>query len=353
MNSIVKTRVDWVDYAKGICIILVVMMHTTLGVEKASGELTWLHGFIDWARPFRMPDFFLISGLFLSARIDKPWRGYFDTKVLHFAYFYVLWMSLQLLSKAYGIYVEQGAGAIFTNYALGFIEPFGTLWFIYMLAIFFVVTKALRPINPLIIFAVAASLEILPIETGWTVIDEFASRYIYFFAGYWLAPYVFQFATAIHARTAVTILAGLCVWGLGNFALVHFGLAQLPFFSLVLGFIGACAVVATGVLISKSKLAAALRYFGQNSIVIYLSFFLFMGPARSLLLRYAPGFDLGQMSLMITVLGIAGPILLYWATRTTILKYLFMRPDWAKLSKQPQRWHSPVYVKTNLHTKAR
>jgi uncharacterized membrane protein YcfT len=31
-------RVDWVDYAKGICIILVVMMHSTLGVEKAAGE---------------------------------------------------------------------------------------------------------------------------------------------------------------------------------------------------------------------------------------------------------------------------------------------------------------------------
>ena len=59
-------RVDWVDYAKGICIILVVMMHSTLGVEKAAGELSWLNGFIEWARPFRMPDFFLISGLFLS-----------------------------------------------------------------------------------------------------------------------------------------------------------------------------------------------------------------------------------------------------------------------------------------------
>ena len=27
------SRVDWVDYAKGFCIIMVVMMHSTLGVE--------------------------------------------------------------------------------------------------------------------------------------------------------------------------------------------------------------------------------------------------------------------------------------------------------------------------------
>ena len=26
-------RVDWVDYAKGFCIVMVVMMHSTLGVE--------------------------------------------------------------------------------------------------------------------------------------------------------------------------------------------------------------------------------------------------------------------------------------------------------------------------------
>jgi uncharacterized membrane protein YcfT len=30
-------RVDWVDYAKGFCIIFVVMMHSTLGVEAAAG----------------------------------------------------------------------------------------------------------------------------------------------------------------------------------------------------------------------------------------------------------------------------------------------------------------------------
>ena len=60
------TRVDWVDYAKGICIIMVVMMHSTLGVEKAAGREGWMHAFVDVRSPFRMPDFFLISGLFLA-----------------------------------------------------------------------------------------------------------------------------------------------------------------------------------------------------------------------------------------------------------------------------------------------
>src|SRR2546421_9901939 len=33
-----STRIDWVDYAKGICIVMVVMMHSVLGVEKAAGD---------------------------------------------------------------------------------------------------------------------------------------------------------------------------------------------------------------------------------------------------------------------------------------------------------------------------
>ena len=70
-----------------LCILLVVLMHATLGVEKATGTTTALNGFIEWARPFRMPDFFLISGLFLAAHINRPWPKYLDTKVVYVACF--------------------------------------------------------------------------------------------------------------------------------------------------------------------------------------------------------------------------------------------------------------------------
>ena len=59
-----------------------------------------------------MPDFFLISGLFLASRIDRPWRDYLDSKVLHFAYFYVLWMTIQAVTKGYGIYQAEGASGV-------------------------------------------------------------------------------------------------------------------------------------------------------------------------------------------------------------------------------------------------
>jgi uncharacterized membrane protein YcfT len=334
-----KSRIDWVDYAKGICIILVVMMHSTLGVEKAAGELSWLHGFVDWARPFRMPDFFMISGLFLAARIDRPWREYLDSKVVHFLYFYLLWMTIQFALKAWPIFQAGGLAGLAQGYAMGFVEPFGTLWFIYLLPIFFVVVKLTRHAAPLLIFAVGALLEAAPIETGWLLIDEFASRFIYFYAGFWLAKHIFDFAAKVDATKTLAILSGLVLWAFFNGFMVAHGFSHMPVVSLGLGFVGACAVVATGVLLSKFRLAEALRYCGQNSIVIYLAFFLFMAASRSLLLTYVPGLDLGLAALVVTAAGVIGAILLFRATRNGPLSFLFRRPEAFKLSLFVPRWH--------------
>lgn len=330
-------RVDWVDYAKGICIILVVMMHSTLGVEKAVGELSWLNGFIEWAKPFRMPDFFLISGLFLASRIDKPWRQYLDTKLLHFAYFYILWMTIQFAMKSWGSFQSDGALATLQAYALGLIEPYGTLWFIYLLAIFFVVVKALRPVPPLLVFAAGALLQMASIETGWLVIDEFASRFVYFFVGYWLAKHVFAYAREVGSLNPFGILGGLAIWAVINAILVENGAAHLPGIGLVLGFIGAGAVIASGVLLSRFKFTSPIRYCGENSIVIYLSFFMFMAATRSVLLKAGVIQDLGLISFLVTAVGVVGPVLLFWAVRHTPLSFLFRRPQWARLAAAPRQ----------------
>ena len=187
-------RVAWVDYAKGICIIMVVMMHSTLGVGIAAGGEGFLHHLVAFAKPFRMPDFFLISGLFLARVIDRDWKTYLDRKVVHFAYFYVLWMTIQFAVKAPGFAAEHGAAATLGFYALSFVEPFGTLWFIYLLPVFFVATKLTRAVPPLIIWLIAAALEMAPIETGWMIVDEFASRFVYFYTGYVAAGYLFALA---------------------------------------------------------------------------------------------------------------------------------------------------------------
>ena len=69
-----------------------------------------MHLVVMFAKPFRMPDFFLISGLFLSVVIDRDWRTYLDRKVVHFAYFYVLWVTIQFGFKAPSFAAETQLG---------------------------------------------------------------------------------------------------------------------------------------------------------------------------------------------------------------------------------------------------
>src|SRR3954447_7241330 len=203
-------RVDWVDYAKGFCIVFVVMMHSTLGVGQAVGEEGWLHTVVAFARPFRMPDFFMISGLFLAQVIDRDWRTYLDRKVVHFVYFYLLWTAIQFAVKAPLFAHEHGVLGTAWMYIESFWEPFSTLWFIYLLPIFFVVTKLARNLRvpPLAVFAVAAALQMATIHTGHTVIDEFAGRFVFFYIGYLFAARVFALAETVQASPEKT-LAGL------------------------------------------------------------------------------------------------------------------------------------------------
>jgi uncharacterized membrane protein YcfT len=337
-------RVDWVDVAKGICIVLVVMMHATLGVEKATGAPSWLNGFIHWAAPFRMPDFFLISGLFLASRIDRPWANYLDSKVLHFAYFYVLWMTIQFAMKGPGIAMRDGPLAVAEGWAMGLIQPFGTLWFIYLLAIFFVVTKALRNAPPLLVFAAAAGLEMAPVETGWLVIDEFAARFVYFFAGYWLAKHVFAFAGRVSSLDLTVVCACLLIWASVNTLAVESGVAALPGAGLALGFAGAAAVITLAILLLRLGASAPLRFCGENTLPIYLSFFVFMAASRSLLLRFVPGMDLALVSLIVTAAGVTGPLVLHRITRNTWGSFLFARPAAFRLSTAERGWHSAAHA---------
>jgi uncharacterized membrane protein YcfT len=320
-----STRIDWVDYAKGICIVMVVMMHSVLGVEAAAGQTGFMHVLVTFAKPFRMPDFFLISGLFLSVVIDRDWRTYLDRKVVHFAYFYVLWVTIQFVFKAPSFASESGWAHVGMLYLESFIEPFGTLWFIYLLPVFFVVTKAVRRAPPPAIWAAAAALEMMHVATGWTVIDEFCARFVYFYSGYLFANYVFVLSDRARARPAFA-LTGLALWGLINGGLVVAGFSEWPVVSLTLGLAGACAIVVIGTLLAQARRLDGIRYCGEHSIVIYLAFFLPMAATRTLLLHAGLIHDIGTISLIVTIAGIVGALAIWWISRGTRANFLFERP---------------------------
>jgi uncharacterized membrane protein YcfT len=318
-------RVDWVDYAKGICIIMVVMMHSVLGVEAAAGQTGFMHLVVMFAKPFRMPDFFLISGLFVSVVIDRDWRIYLDRKVVHFAYFYVLWVTIQFGFKAPGFAAESGWGHVGLLYLESFIEPFGTLWFIYLLPIFFVVIKATRRMPPLVIWGLAALMEMAHVTTGWTAIDEFAARFVYIYSGYICANAVFALSDRARALPGLA-LAGLALWALVNGGLVAADISEWPLISIALGLAGACAIVTLGTLLARAHWLTFLRFCGEHSIVIYLAFFLPMAATRTLLLHSGLSHDIGMISLIVTIAGVVGALAIWRMALAAGANFLFERP---------------------------
>ena len=336
-------RVDWVDIAKGICIVFVVMMHTVEGFAASGLDAGWLAHVVDFARPFRMPDFFLVAGLFLALTIDRPLATFIDRKVMHFVYFYVLWLAIQTGFKG-GFALLQGEpiSAVLGTFAYAFVQPFGTLWFIYLLPVMFVLARVLRGVHPGVVLAATGMLEVLPVETGSILIDEFCGRTVYFMAGWLLAPRIF--AVARWAReNAVLATSALATWGLMNGTLVTFDVAHLPLFSIVLGAAGATAIVVVSALLAQAasglgRLAGApveaARTLGRHSIAVYLAFFFPMIVARLVVAKFEPAFDAGWVATGCLVFAVTVPMAGYAIVRRTGWgSFLFHRPDWAKMDR--------------------
>ena len=232
------------------------------------------------------------------------------------------------------------------------VQPFGTLWFIYILPIFFTVTRWLKGLPVWFVLVWAAALEMLPVHTGSVIFDEFCARYVYFFAGYALATRIFDLAdrVAAHRGRAVAALAG---WALINGWLVFTpapsalallqsgggggaGLASLPGISLALGIAGAMAIITVSALVASAPWSRWLSWLGAHSIVVYLAFFLPMAITRTVLIKTGIVTDIGTVSLLVTAAGVIGPVVLYglvqWSGRG---RFLFERPAWAIIDRRP------------------
>lgn len=335
-------RLDWVDMAKGLSIFLVVMMYAASSVGEDTGGVGALHWTIAFATPFRMPEFFLISGLFLSRVIDRSWRNYADRRVVHYLYFYALWAVIHIVFKV-GLLSMNPLGAA-EQLAWAVVQPYGVLWFIYMLAVVSAAAKLLHSLRvPLWLgFALGAVLQMAPIHTGSYLVDQFAEYFVFFYAGYALAPIFFRLAGWATTHVGLA-LAGLAAWAILNAALVFspgfimdpihpvMGYAGLPGLHLALALTGTAALCCLAALLTRLPWMDWLRWMGAHSLIIYVAFVLPMGIARTLLIRLGV-VEPTVLSLSIFAIAIISPLALFWIVeRIGWGRFLFERPAWARL----------------------
>jgi uncharacterized membrane protein YcfT len=77
---------------------------------------------------------------------------------------------------------------------------------------------------------------------------------------------------------------------------------------------------------ARANILDLLRHAGEHSIAVYLAFFLPMAVTRILLLKTGIVPDIGTVALMVTAVGVIGPLLLHWLVTGTRFDFLFRRP---------------------------
>jgi len=326
------TRVDWIDYARGLCVLLIVVLHVIVEMWTYHWTPGPVGTLMRFAETLRLPGLFLVSGLLLGPVIDRPWRHYLDRKLLHFWYFFALWMTLEYLLRAEWRDAPAGRDAL-TSFAIHALNNPGPLWFILLLPVFYVLAKLLRGLSAPAVLAGAIAINLADPQSGLLFIDATAERFVYFVIGWLYAPQIGRFAAGV-ARRPLAALALIALWcGANGWAtLAAPALAKLPIVHLPLSIAGALVAVAVAALTAQLRGFGWLAYCGRRSIVVYLAHSLpihFLLLGLSLTGLHLPGMPL---TLAVTALAIACAFAIERLLRPTPLRWLFMRPPWAWLS---------------------
>ena len=331
-------RHDWMDFAKGLCIVAVVTLYTTRHVQAGLGNAGWMEQWAEFAKPFRMPDFFFIAGLLLSRVIDRPWRTYADKKVVHYLYFFLLWSLIYLVARLAIGHVDASAAGLGREFMkVMFHGPFAMLWFIQMLAIYFVIAKVSRHVPWHVMLPLAVLWYLATVDTPWMQVNRAGERYVFFYAGYVFAAQAFGFARWA-ARQRTQALAALLAWAVLNGTLVFTGATAYQAVLLPLGFLGAFAVIALAAVLQSLHWADWLRHCGKHSLAIYLGFYFPMSLLMNLYLAANSRLGLHMappvLAVLLCVLSIGIALGVCRLVRHTPLAFLYERPAWATL-RQP------------------
>lgn len=266
-------RLAWPDVARGLAIALVVLYHATNWTWMTGYEVGVLREVNETLRSLRMPLFFAVSGMFAAKWVAAPWARLARGKLLFFAWVFVLWEPVSLVVRLLtGYYQVADAdwGTVGHDLAWSLLVPRSELWFIWTLAAFFVLARALRRLPAPVQLALAAAVGAWalagwePESLAWRGTAQFA---LFFLGGLHLRGLLERFAartTWLWALLAVAVWLGLQV------AVRESGLSDVYGCYLLANVAGVPAGVAVSVLLSRVPGALGLRWLGARTLPVFV-----------------------------------------------------------------------------------
>ena len=323
-------RIEWIDNARGLAILLVVFGHAAGGLIDAAGpgSMPALRTLFLAIYTFHMPIFFFLSGMFVERRIEQGFGSFWNKLLILVVFPYFLWSAIQFTAIfAAGSLVNHPAGSYWRT-LLGLpLRTVSQFWFLHALFLINLVAfAAWRFGGRRAVFGVAVLAKLITMFVPTTpAISLAASNAPYFALGLLLGwPRVSSLLGRAGTETrwaivasAIAVIAFLSVnadaiqpWvaiataSSAGIARVAWIPAMLP--ATLLGG-AALLLVAEGLSRRETLFAPIARMLGTMSMPIFLLHVLFIAGTRMLLAR---GFGVTGIAALpiLVIVGIAGPL---------------------------------------------
>ncbi len=320
-----KKRMAWVDYLRGIAIILVVYRHVLIGLQRSNLDVPYV---LDRANmiffSFRMPLFFILSGIFINGSIARrPLKQLVWIKFENLLYPYLVWsfiqVTLQILLSNY-----TNSDRTLKDYTFILYQPRGLDQFWYLPALFnctviyLLIKVKLKPpmwsqmLLGVILYMLSPYLDKISMMSDWM---EF---YIFFALGDTISKVFFEERTQNFLKNPFTLVWITPIFILTQlFYLSQPGLAdgrpkgfdQAEF--LVIALIGCFSMFVLAFRMQSWGLFPFLRVLGFHSLFIYVMHVMIAAFTRSILTRVFHLHNAVILLLCGIALGVIIPVMFY------------------------------------------
>lgn len=329
-------RVQWVDAARGLAILLVVFGHAAGGLIDASGPgtLVLLRYLFLAIYTFHMPVFFFLSGMFVEQRLQKGIPGFFAKLLATIVWPYFLWSVLQYsLIFALGSLVNHPP----PNYWPAILalpwSPVSQFWFLHALFLIHLLGIAAWRIGGARAVLGAALLVklIAMFVPGPVALSLAASNAPYYALGFILGwQRVSHLVTQASIETRLLIIAGaiaaLVLLAANGDAIQPYvlvenassaGIARVAWIPAMLPatLLGGASLLLASRALSRARgpVARVVEYLGTMTLPIFVLHVIFIAGVRIVLSKLFGLGGLGMLPLLV-IAGFVGPLLLRRAT---------------------------------------
>lgn len=312
-----KNRWPWVDYLRGIAIILVVYRHVLIGLER--GQMV-IPEYLVKANmmffSFRMPLFFILSGIFIQSSIGKRTIQKlislkFDTLLYPYLVWAVIQISLQIALSSYTNADRGWKDYLFILYQPRALDQFWYLPALFNTTIIYVFLKAKCKVPTYLQLALGVGLFLLaPLVDEVSMMSDWMEFYIFFAIGDIFSKLFFAPKTQELFRNPWTLLAVTPVFVATQiYYLSRVEVSQPEFLAIAL--IGCFAMFVLAFRLQSWNVARFLRVVGFHSLYIYVTHVLASAFVRMFLMRIVGIHDPTLLLACGIVAGIILPIVFY------------------------------------------